>query len=298
MADSWYVAYHKIDQHNLPGMYLGRNVRHDSRNLRYAWPRTTAAPVSKMWTRHGDILDQGNLGSCIGNAETGALECDPCYGALPAAHPVLDESLAVTIYSAAEKLDGGAGYPPEDEGSTGPSAAQAAKNMGLVSGYLHCFGLADVLDALQAHPVCIGASWFDSFDSPDSSGLIAISPGAQVRGGHEFLCRGLDVDEQLLFFDNSWGAGWGKAGSFSMAYATLDRLLGEQGDATISLPATVPAPTPVPVPTPVPTPVPGPDDADLVLYRGTSTWAGEHHMGQAKAIAGDLRTWYAAKGLS
>ena len=187
-----------------------------------------------MWTRHGAILDQGQLGSCTGNAETGALECDPCYAALPAAHPALGESLAVAIYSAAEKLDGGAGYPPEDEGSTGPSAAQAAKNMGLVSGYLHCFSLADVLDALQQHPVCIGANWYDSFDSPDSSGLVAISSGAQVRGGHEFLCRGLDVDAQLLHFDNSWGTSWGVSGSFSMSYDTLGRLLSEQGDATIS----------------------------------------------------------------
>jgi len=287
---AWSVVYARIEQNHLPGMYLGRNVRHDSRNRLYPWPRSSAVPASRMWTRHIPILDQGQLGSCTGNAEVGALGCDPDFGALPPSPPLLNEDLAVAIYSAAEKIDGGAGYPPEDEGSSGPSAAQAAVKMGLISGYLHCFSLADVLDALQQHPVCVGANWYDSFDSPDPSGLVAISPGAQVRGGHEFLCRGLDTDAQLLHFDNSWGTGWGANGSFSMAYATLDRLLGEQGDATISLPLTQPAPTPVPVPPH------SPDAADIALYRQTRTWAGEHHVGQARTVAADLETWYRAKG--
>ena len=295
---AWIVVHARIAEQVVPGKRLGRHIRHDSRNKAYPWQRSAAAPVSQLWTRHGSILDQGQLGSCTGNAETGALECDPCYAALPAAHPALDESLAVAIYSAAEKIDGGAGYPPEDDGSTGPSAASAAVGMNLISGYLHCFSLADVLDALQQHPVCVGANWYSSFDQPDSSGLVAISPGAQVRGGHEFLCRGLDVDAQLLFFDNSWGTGWGNKGSFSMAYGTLDRLLGEQGDATISLPLSQPAPTPVPVP-PQPVPVPpnpGPDAADLALYRQTVSWAGQHHTGSNKATAKDLQQWYKAKG--
>lgn len=305
-AESWYVEHARIPEVPVPGKPLGRHVRHDSRNRLYPWRQSGAAPASIMWTRHDPILDQGNLGSCTGNALAGALECDPCYGALPAAHPALDESLAVAVYSAAEKIDGGAGYPPEDNGSSGPSAAQAAVNMGLISGYLHCFSLADVLDALQQHPVMIGANWYTGFDSPDSTGLVAIGPGDTIRGGHEFLCRGVDVTSQVLYFDNSWGAGWGDQGSFSMAYATLGRLLGEQGDATIALPLTVPAPQPVPVPPdPTPTPVPVPpapvphvDAADATLFRQTRTWVAERHIGTNSTVARDLRTWYAAKGLT
>lgn len=300
-AGSWYVKHARIPEQVVPGKRLGRVVRHDSRNRLYAWQRSGPAPASIMWTRHGAILDQGNLGSCTGNAMAGALECDPCYGALPAAHPALDESLAVQVYSAAEKIDGGAGYPPEDNGSSGPSAAQAAVNMGLISGYLHCFSLADVLDALQQHPVMIGANWYSSFDQPDSTGLVAIGANATVRGGHEFLCRGVDVTSGVLYFDNSWGSGWGDQGSFSMAYATLDRLLSEQGDATIALPLSVPAPQPVPVPTPAPTsepPVPPHvDAADATLYRQTRTWVAERHIGSNNTVANDLRTWIAAKGL-
>lgn len=291
----WTTVARRIEQHHLPGMYLGRNVYHDSRNLAYPWQRTGDRQLtSQMWTRHGDILDQGKVGSCTGNAETGALECDPCYAALPPSHQVLDETLALGIYSAAETIDGDGPYPPQDNGSSGPSAAKAAKNLGLVSGYVHCLSLADVLDALEEHPVCIGSNWYDSMDGPDASGLVTITPGASVRGGHEYLCRGKDVDQQLVFLDNSWGTGWGLNGSFSYSWATLERLLGEQGDGTVSLPLTITPPQPVPVPPPVP--VPTPDDADLTLYRNTVTWAGEHHVGQNKATAADLKNWYAAKG--
>lgn len=285
------VYVDKADERVVPGMRLGRNVRHDSRNRMFAYRRTEGRTLtSQYWIRHGAILDQGNLGSCTGNMLVGALECDPLFITMMPGHPVLDEQLAVTIYSAAERIDGGTGYPPEDEGSTGPSVAQAARDMKLISGWVHCFSLADVLDALEDHPLGIGANWYSSFDRPDSSGLVAISSGAQIRGGHEFLCRGKDVDSRLLYFDNSWGDGWGNKGSFSMTYATLERLLGEQGDATVPLPLTVPAPTPVPVP---------PADTDLddkTLADAVTHWATGHHVGEGKRVATALRTWLHKRG--
>lgn len=294
MTGTWTVTAQRIEQHHLDGRYLGRNVYHDSRNLAYPWRRQDGRELtSQMWTRHGGILDQLRVGACTGNAQVGALECDPCYAALPAAHPALDETLALTVYSAAETIDGDGPYPPNDNGSSGPSAAKAAKNLGLISGYLHCLSLADVLDALEEHPVCIGSNWYDSMDSPDSSGLVAISPGASVRGGHEYLCRGKDVSQRLVYFDNSWGPGFGVSGSFSYSWDTLGRLLGEQGDGTVSLPLTVTPPAPVPVPVPVPVPA---SDADLALFRQTQAWAGEHHAGAARSIARDLNNWYQAKG--
>jgi hypothetical protein len=294
MAGTWTVTAQRIEQHHLPGMYLGRNVYHDSRNLAYPWQRQDGRELaSQMWTRHIPILDQGQVGSCTGNAETGSLGSDPDFGALPPSPPQLNEALALRIYSGAETIDGDGPYPPNDNGSSGPSAAKAAKNLGLISGYLHCLSLADVLDALEEHPVCIGSNWYDSMDRPDSSGLVSISAGASIRGGHEYLCRGKDVDRQLVFLDNSWGTGFGVKGSFSYSWATLERLLGEQGDGTVSLPLTVTPPAPVPVPVPVPVPA---DDADLALFRQTQAWAGEHHVGQNKAVAGDLARWYSAKG--
>lgn len=282
-----------------PVMPLGRNVFHDSRNLAFPWQRQARTLTSQMWTRHVPILDQGSVGSCTGNAEVGSLGTDPDFGALPPSPPSLDEALALRIYSAAETIDGDGPFPPQDNGSSGPSAAKAAKNLGLISGYVHCLSLADVLDALEDHPVCIGSNWYDSMDSPDSSGLVAISPRANIRGGHEYLCRGKDVDKQVVYLDNSWGTGFGVKGSFSYSYATLERLLAEQGDGTVSLPLTAPAPVPVPVPVPVPTPTPTPgpsDDADRTLYRQTLGWTGTHHVGQNAAVAKDIKTWAKAKG--
>jgi hypothetical protein len=80
-------------------------------------------------------------------------------------------------------------------------------------------------------------------DSTDSSGLVTISPQAQVRGGHEYLARGIDVGNKLIRFDNSWGTGYGVNGSFAYSWDVMDRLLAEQGDGTISVPIGVPAVT-------------------------------------------------------
>ncbi len=303
MAANWHIEYSAPEEDVVPGKRLGRRVRHDSRSLAYRYQSSGGSVVSQMWARNIPILDQGNVGSCTGNAEVGALGTDPLYATLPAGHPALDEAEALRIYSAAETIDGDGPYPPNDNGSSGLSVAQAAKNAGLISGYVHCLSLNDVLDALQSGPVIIGSNWYTSMDNPDSTGLVAISPGATVRGGHEYLCRGVDVTAQLLHLDNSWGTGFGVNGSFSYSYDTLTRLLSEQGDATVSVPVTAPAPVPVPTPTPTPTPVPpkpGPDTnpADLTLAAAVRAWAGQRHLTAGdKRAAAAIEAWLKAKGL-
>jgi hypothetical protein len=265
-----YTVYvEQIEEQVVPGKRLGRNVRHDSRNRLYPHQATGRELTSQLWPRLIAILDQGDVGSCTGNMMTGGLGSDPLISVLPPAHPELNEALALKIYSGAETLDGDGPYPPQDNGSTGPSVAQVAKTMGLISGYRHCFTLNDMLDALEDGPVGIGINWYDSMDSPSSSGLVAISPDAAVRGGHEVLGRGKDTADKLLHFDNSWGTSFGVKGSFDMSYDTMSRLLGEQGDVTVLVPLNQPAPVPVPAPTPTPPPVPvpvpdaNPDDVAL-----------------------------------
>ena len=262
MTTAGYTTYRRtIKGHPVPGRPLGRHVHHDSRSLLYPWQETGTALKDTLLTRHIAILDQGSVGSCTGNAETGALGTDPLYAPL-AARPsgvVLTEATALALYSAAEVIDNDGPYPPNDNGSSGLSVCQAAKNAGLISGYVHCLSLAHVLDAISAgNPVIIGSNWYDSMDTPDSSGLVTISPGAQVRGGHEYLARGIDVTRKLVLLDNSWGTGFAVKGSFSYSWDTLHRLLSEQGDGTVSVPVTQPAPVPVPVPVPTPVP-PAPD---------------------------------------
>jgi hypothetical protein len=295
----WTTARRRIEEHppsTSDGGRLGRHVHHDSRSLWYAYQRTAPALVSVLHTRHIPILDQGQTSSCTGNGEVGCLGTDPLWGALPA-HPVLNEAEALRLYSAAEVIDGDGPYPPNDNGSSGLSAAKAAKNAGLIAGYVHCLSLADVLDALQFGPVSIGINWYDSFDNVPASGLLAISKGAQVRGGHEPMLRGVDVNAQTVLGDNSWGTSWGVQGSFSMGWATLERLLSEDGDGTVSVPLSQPAPVPVPpAPVPVP-PAPGPDTdpADLGLMDTGDPWAAGHHVGANGRMQRAYLAWRKAK---
>jgi hypothetical protein len=275
---------------------LGRKVNHDPRSLAYPFLATTATLVNVTHTRMVPIFDQGSLGSCTGNAAVGAVGTAPLYDEVPLAlHSRLNEAEAVKIYSAATTLDTSPGsYPPTDTGSDGVSAASACKTAGLISGYTHCFSLAAVQTALQSTPVIIGINWYSGFDNPDAKGFVKVS--GSVRGGHEVCLVGIDVVAKTVTAANSWGEGWGAAGYFTFSWADLERLLNEQGDATVLLPLTAPAPTPVPVPPfPTPTPVP-PADADAVLAVTLHKWLNSsprfYHPVQAAAS-----TWLTSKNL-
>jgi hypothetical protein len=287
-----------IHEHVIPGRRLGRHIRQDSRSAAYPYRARAGVVISaQLWARRIPILNQGDLGSCTGNALTGALGTDPDYGDLPAGHPELNEAEAVKLYSAATQLDGYPGsYPPSDTGSDGISVCKAAQQAGLISGYTHCTDLATMEAALMSGPVIVGVSWYDSFDDPDSSGYVAISKGAQVRGGHEFLVRGIDPETERFRADNSWGTGWGDQGSFQFSYATMSQLLAEQGDCTVPVPIAQPAPVPVPTPD-QPTPA---DIAFAHVMTGTghgTPWIAEHHIGGNGRVAAAAKVWLAEKGL-
>ncbi len=301
MAHTLYV--NRIEEQVVPGYRLGRHQLSDSRSLAYpVVPADPATLALKVWARHIAILDQGDVGCCVPNATTGALGTDPLWPALPAGHPVLDEAFALVMYNQDENMDGDGPYPPNDNGSYGLTGCKVAKNDGLISGYLNAADVTAMATALQSGPVIIGINWYSSFDSPDSSGLITISPGAYVRGGHELVVRKVDPAGQVFGGDNSWGSSWGNAGSFSVSFADMDRLLSEGGDCYAPLPLTVPVPVPVPVPpVPVPVPVPpvGPDAADLALWSAVQHWAqGRHTITSDRRTARALLAWAAAEGLS
>jgi hypothetical protein len=266
----------------LPGPgRLGRHIQHDPRSLRYLVP-SQAVQVSKTWTRRTPVLDQGDLGSCTGNASVGVLGTEPFNGTLGAT--VLDEKLAVKVYSLATSLDPFDGaYPPDDTGSDGLSAAKACKQLGLISGYQHATSLSAMVDALQVGPVIVGVNWYEGFDNPDSAGKVKVA-GA-VRGGHEFEVCGVGVNTGMFHAINSWGTSWGKSGHFCFSFDDMTRLLSEDGDCTSFVPVTAPAPTPT-------------DDADAALVAALNVWERSivsrlTKAGKAKAA---FDAWKAAKG--
>lgn len=302
MTDVYTVKHRRIPWVPAEGprpLPLGRNLHHDSRSLAYLYRAGTVPVVDRLWPRRIGILDQLQVGSCTGNAEVGALGTDPLFDTLaPAGKQLNGEATALALYSAAETIDGDGPYPPQDNGSSGLSVCQAAKNEGLISGYTHCLTAADVLQALMAGPVLLGIDWYSSFDHPAAAaGVVSIAPGATIRGGHEIVARGVDVTAQMIVMDNSWGTSWGDGGRFQFSFATLERLLADGGDCTVPVPLSQPAPVPAPFP-PSPAPVPpAADAADLALVQALDPWAAEHHVGQNAHAATSYQAWREEKGL-
>lgn len=248
-AGGYEVYFRRIPEYAVPDKPLGRHVRWDSRNVFYPFQpkRDPNTLTDQLWARRIGILNQLQVGSCTGNAQTGVLGTEPFFDTLGRnVQSVLNEAFALKVYSDAETIDGDGPYPPNDNGSSGQSAAQATLNDDDINGYVHVQSAQDMAEALQEGPLIIGVDWYDSFDSPNSSGLISISPGASVRGGHEIEIRGCKIAEKLFLGDNSWGTSWGVAGSFELDWSDMDNLFSTQGDCTKSIPLTQPQPTPVP----------------------------------------------------
>lgn len=247
---------------NLPGGGpLGRHVRHDERSRSYAFSTRGLTLVSTVHVRRCPVLDQGNVGSCTGNAALGALGTDPFWGTLALGFDY-SEAEALKLYSEFTKADSYEGtYPPNDTGSDGLTSAKVLTNLGFISGYQHTFSFNDALLALTKTPFVTGINWYSSMDVPDENGRVTITKDAYVRGGHEVEAFALDVENRLVWFWNSWGPTFGLEGKFAMSFDDYARLLGEEGDVTVYAPLSAPAPTPVP-----------PTDPDVVLASASRTW--------------------------
>lgn len=207
---------------------LGRLVDHDQRSRLYQAPKAVA-PRSVLWGHHAPVLDQGELGSCTGNATAQLINTDYFKASRK---NYLTEADAVRIYELATHLDGIGGntYPPNDEGSSGLGAAKAGTKLGYFTGYKHAFGFSHFAAALQLQPVIVGTTWFEGMFTPDRDGFVFTH--GDIAGGHEYLALGIDYPRQTLTFLNSWGSSWADHGRFKMSFATFTQLLNDQGDAT------------------------------------------------------------------
>lgn len=251
---------------------LGRHVLHDSRSLQFqVQAEDTAVLKSARWLGRIPVLDQGNLGSCTGNAAVGVLgtepfwSTDPVKAVLSESDATLDEQYAVAVYSEATVVDPYPGsYPPNDTGSDGLSVAKALVKQGKISGYQHATSLAAALTALSNSPCIAGTVWKTDMFHPDSDGRIHTT--GNVEGGHEYKLDQLDVENKRIWIQNSWGTSWGIGGRAWMTWDDFGGLLAQRGDVTVFTPVTQPAPTPTPPtpPTPPapPAPTPGPDPVD------------------------------------
>jgi hypothetical protein len=217
-----------VDPDHRTGRHIQRGPIFDA----HVAEKTGAALANATYDRQCAPFDQGSIGSCTGNASAGALMTTPLFVATRA----FTEVTAVEIYSEGTFFNGTPNdyYPPNDTGSSGPAVAQGLEVLGLVSSYTHAVDLQGAQEGLQTSPGIFGISWYTSFDTPLPTGECPLTPGATVRGGHEIQSWQLDMENQRVWFWQSWGATWGGLGNgqFWLSFSTLNSLFQEQADVT------------------------------------------------------------------
>jgi hypothetical protein len=251
------VIWREIEEVVVEGKRLGRHFHSDEAENNRPFPAPLAPKVvSVIHKTNGLPLDQGQLGSCTANALVGALNSAPNLGApvvterrilqvrfSPGSTVPRTETDAVDLYGLETRMEGQP-YPPNDPGGSGIMVCRAAQSLGWIKDYAHTYSMQHALMALTLRPVIMGTPWYDSFDQPDAEGLVAISPNAGIRGGHEILAVGISIPRRLVYFCNSWGTTYGVAlpeaglagGSFSMSFDTFEALLASENGGDITVP--------------------------------------------------------------
>lgn len=217
---------------------LGRHLVHDERSRAFALEPVALPTAKVLHTRRAPIFDQGEVGSCTGNAGLGMLASMPT---LPPAlvakgvDPALwTERDAVELYSEETRLDDReipGHYPPEDTGSAGLYLCKALKARGWITTYRHGFALTTALGWLGHQPIAIGIPWLNSMFQPSRLHHLRVDRRSGVAGGHEVCLDGIDPGRSLVRVCNSWGESWGDGGRAWLSYADLGWLLSQGGDA-------------------------------------------------------------------
>jgi C1A family cysteine protease len=224
----------------------------DHRDLAYAVPAHVAGPLaSKVDLRPQCpkvVYDQGNLGSCTGNAIAGAHEFDQMKQGLT---PVFTPSRLFIYYNERDmegtvgsdagaqirdgiKSIGRLGVCPETMWpyniatfTTKPSANcySAALQHRAVRYYRVPRVLAQMKGCLaEGYPFVYGFSVYESFESQQvaQTGVVPMPAASEaLLGGHAVLAVGFDDSQQRFIVRNSWGPNWGMNGYFTMPYTYL-----------------------------------------------------------------------------
>jgi hypothetical protein len=217
--------------------------RFDERSRDYPIRALLPAVQNKTFTlwRHGEILDQGSEGACVGFGWTAEALAGPVHVNLndipePSA-PKEPNLFANYVYKQAQKIDQ---WPGEDyEGTSVLAGAKIMSKYGVIHQYRWAFGISDVIGALMSQgPVVLGIQWYQGMYLAPNGRLQVF--GNHV-GGHCILAIGYNPSSQVfdgketVILQNSWGTSWGIDGIAEITVEELDRLLKEGGEACVPL---------------------------------------------------------------
>jgi C1A family cysteine protease len=223
----------------------------DARDYMYAAPVEMMAKLpSKVDLRPNcpPVYDQGQLGSCTGNAIAGAVQFDrekqklkpdfvPSRLFIYYGERVIEGT--VNSDAGAQIRDGikvvaKQGVPPETDWpyditkfadkpppkaftdalkDLAVSYSRVAQNLGQMKGCL-----------ASGFPFVFGFTVYDNFESQQvaQTGVVPMpASGESVLGGHAVVAVGFDDGQQRFIVRNSWGTGWGMQGYFTIPYAYL-----------------------------------------------------------------------------
>lgn len=191
------------------------------------------------------VYDQASLGSCTANADGALFEYLQTRAGMPAVPPsrlflyygereamgTINEDSGASIRDGIKVL-ANLGCPPETVwpydvarfAERPPVAAYAAAAPHKIASYQRLNQTASHLRMAltMGFPVAFGFTVYPSFESKKvaSTGRVPM-PGRfePVVGGHAVLIVGFDHRARVFIVRNSWGAGWGMDGYFTIPYA-------------------------------------------------------------------------------
>jgi C1A family cysteine protease len=224
----------------------------DMRDHLFAAPQAVLAklPAKVDLRAHCPVVyDQGQLGSCTGNAIAAAVQFDRMkQGATPDFVPsrlfiyynerVMEHT---TPQDAGAQIRDGiksiakVGVCPEATDWPYDIAKFAMKppNQAFSDALQHTAvsytRLINTLPQMKGclaagYPFVFGFSVYESFESPAvaKKGKVPMpKPGERQLGGHAVMAVGYDDAQKRFIVRNSWGPNWGMAGYFTMPYAYL-----------------------------------------------------------------------------
>lgn len=215
----------------------------DSRDYKYKVSGVNTASTKDLRIYCSPIEDQGNLGSCTGQAIAGAIELLNKRNKKPTDVSRLFIYYYERLLEGTVNYDSGAyirdgikatnkfGAPKEslwpyqiNKFKTAPSSAaisDGAKRK--VTLYERATDFDACKDALNnGYPVIIGFNVYSSFYKINKTGIMSYpNLGESLLGGHAVLLVGYDDVKQTFIARNSWGTSWGDKGYFYMPYRVI-----------------------------------------------------------------------------